>query len=282
VFQSTNHNDIQFVAAGSTGQGYFRNFGETRRRGFEGSMFGSLDKFNFGANYTYLNAEYRSEETLPGNNNSSATLTNVDRARSSSVSNYCYGVSSDPTTTGGCNYPSAAQIQVSKGNNIPLIPDHIFKVFSDYSVSDKFKFGGDMIVVAGSFVRGNENNKHQPGSVTWNCTQDAENSEACKDAYKTSTYRGQGKIPGYATVNFFASYKPSSDWTVFGRLNNVFDKEYYTAGQLGADPFNGSGVIQTNPIGSPNKSFTIGDTFVAPGAPRSLWVGVRYEFDGKK
>jgi outer membrane receptor protein involved in Fe transport len=280
VFQSTNHNDIQFVAAGSTGQGYFRNFGETRRRGFEGSMFGSVDRFNFGANYTYLNAEYRSEETLPGTNNSSATLTDVDRVRSSTTSNYCFGGSS-ATATGGCNYPSASQIHVSKGDNIPLIPDHIFKVFSDYSFSDKFKLGGDMILVAGSFVRGNENNKHQPGEVTWECDDEAANGEDCKSAYGTSTFRGKGKTPGYATVNLFTSYKPRSDWTVFGRLNNVFDKEYYTAGQLGADPFNSSGVIQTNPNGSTNKSFTIGDTFVAPGAPRSLWVGVRYEFDGK-
>jgi outer membrane receptor protein involved in Fe transport len=281
VFQSNNHNDIQFVAAGSTGQGYFRNFGETRRRGFEGSMFGSLDKFNFGANYTYLNAEYRSVETLPGNNNSSATLTDVERYRSGTAGNYCLGAAA-LAITGGCNYPTAAQINISKGDNIPLIPDHIFKVFSDYSVSDKFKLGGDMIVVAGSFVRGNENNKHQPGSVTWECDDVAANGENCKAAYGTSTYRGQGKIPGYATMNLFASYKPHNDWTIFGRLNNVFDKEYYTAGQLGADPFNGGGVIQTNPTGVANKSFTIGDTFVAPGAPRSLWVGVRYEFDGKK
>jgi len=62
---------------------------------------------------------------------------------------------------------------------------------------------------------------------------------------------------------------------VFARVNNVFDKRYFTAGQIGENPFVG-----------PNNSFDSNtanwedETFYAPGAPRSGWLGVRYRFGG--
>ena len=49
-----------------------------------------------------------------------------------------------------------------------------------------------------------------------------------------------GKVPGYATFNFQTSYKFNSEWTATMQVNNLFDKEYFSAGRLGRNPFSPS------------------------------------------
>jgi outer membrane receptor protein involved in Fe transport len=70
VFQSVNRDDILFVTSGQSGFGYFRNFGETRRQGFDLSVSGRAGPVTAGAGYTFLNATYRSEESVNGGSNS--------------------------------------------------------------------------------------------------------------------------------------------------------------------------------------------------------------------
>jgi outer membrane receptor protein involved in Fe transport len=287
VYNTRNEDDILFVGTGSA-SGYFKNFGETNRRGLEAAFTSKLNNFNFGANYAYIDATYESEGTLPGNfNNSGQEVTSVDRQ----------SLTYSTTSTDSYNQftPTGKDINVSKGDKIPLIPKNVLKAFGSYDFNDKFSIGGDAMFVSGSYVRGNENNQHQPGTVTLDCKEAiAEDmlsttvAAGARTAYSpgkdcnanntSSTYRGVGKLASYTLLNLFASYKPQSDWTIFGRINNVFDREYYTAGALGADPFNSSGSIQKAPSGNTSKSYTVGDTLVAPGAPRSAWVGVRWEF----
>jgi outer membrane receptor protein involved in Fe transport len=283
LFSSTNYDDLQFISAGGAAGGYFKNVGETRRRGLEASLAGSMDKFRFGGSYTYINAEFITPMTLPGNWNSSSTLTDVDK---SSTYININSTQTSATSSSTVVAPANSQIQVSKGDKIPLIPDSILKAFVDYQVNGNFNLGADAIYVAGSFVRGNENNKHQPGTVTWNCAQiDNEAATAgnqlaaCNPAGNTSsTYKGSGRIPGYATMNLFASYKPKEDLTFFARINNVFDRQYYTAGALGHDPFVNNQIVADGGL----KTSTVGDTLVAPGAPRSAWIGMRWDFGGVK
>jgi len=58
---------------------------------------------------------------------------------------------------------------------------------------------------------------------------------------------------------------------VFGRINNLFDKKYQTAGVLGENFFTG-----------PNFSYNLAGAqtsmFSSPGAPFGFWIGVRYDF----
>ena len=61
---------------------------------------------------------------------------------------------------------------------------------------------------------------------------------------------------------------------MFAKVNNVFDRRYATAGALAESPFVG-GSFQADPDDWRRQ------TFVAPGAPRAAWVGVRYVFGGK-
>jgi outer membrane receptor protein involved in Fe transport len=75
-----------------------------------------------------------------------------------------------------------------------------------------------------------------------------------------------GKVPGYAVVHFDTHYSINDNWKLFAKVNNVFDTEYATFGVLGKNIFNGLAAEQ----------------FRSPAAPRAGWVGVTYEFGGKK
>jgi iron complex outermembrane receptor protein len=77
-------------------------------------------------------------------------------------------------------------------------------------------------------------------------------------------------VPGYAVLNLTTRYKVTSNWELFGKVNNVFDKDYSTAGILAANALDSAGNFQTN---SDNWTH---ETFYAPGAPRAFWVGVKY------
>jgi outer membrane cobalamin receptor len=61
LFRSDNHDDILFVLAEQTGFGYFRNFGETRRKGLELGAHSQIGRVTVGAGYTFLSATYESE-----------------------------------------------------------------------------------------------------------------------------------------------------------------------------------------------------------------------------
>jgi len=224
VFSARNIDDILFIAANSS-QGYFKNFGETRRRGFEGSLAADLGALRVGGNYTFIDATYRSPETLLGPHHSGQD-------------------------------PVDHTINVKSGDRIPLVPRNILKLFADYQVTDKFTVGVNTLTVAGTYLRGNDNNSHQA----------------------TGNFLGDGKIAGYTVANLTAAFRVQPDWLLFARINNVFDREYATAGQIGGNPFNASGTL--NLVN--RRTTSVGEDFVSPGAPRSGWVGLRYEFGGKK
>lgn len=148
-------------------------------------------------------------------------------------------------------------IDVRKGDRIPLIPRHIVKASAAYRITSAFSVGSDLIGVSGSFARGNENNQHQPDGVY---------------------YMGSGRSGGYAVFNLNARYQVDRRLQVFGQVNNLFDRQYSTGAQLGSTAFNadGSGVV-ARPFPSVNGEYPqVGSTFFAPGAPRTVWVGVRY------
>ena len=111
LFRSDNRNDILFVMSDQTGFGYFRNFGETRRKGFDLSASRQLGRLTVGTGYTFLAATYESEETVNGESNSSN-----DRAEDGA-----------PGLEGA--------IEIDPGDHIPLIPRHQFKAYAEVQLS---------------------------------------------------------------------------------------------------------------------------------------------------
>ena len=69
------------------------------------------------------------------------------------------------------------------------------------------------------------------------------------------------QIPGYAVFNLRAVYAFNERVSVFGRIDNLFDRKYYTFGILG----DASRVFPD--FEDPR--------FVSPAQPRAAWVGVR-------
>ena len=197
-------NDIQFIFSAQS-LGYFKNVGETERKGLEIGIHGKIDKLNLAANYGFVDATYRSNfevDTIAG--------------------------------------PQ----MVNKGNRIPGIARQTFKLRGSYEVTPAWNVGGNVIVAASQYARGAENNQ-------------------------TFVIDGQAdvapKVPGYAILNLDTNYSLNSDWSLFAKVNNVFDKEYSTFGQLEQNIYTG-----------------IYEQFRTPSAPRAAWVGVTYNFSGDK
>jgi len=216
LFRTENSNDIAFIASNASGSGYFQNVGKTLRQGVELGLNGKVEKFSFAANYSFIDATFQTPFSESSQSNSSNVLGNI---------------------------------QVNKGNFIPGVPKHTFKMRLGYQITPDWAVGSNIVTASSQYARGDENN------------QDA-----------------NGKIPGYTVVNFDTHYSVNSNWKLFAKVNNVFDKNYATFGLLGVNEFTGPGNTYTTNIASWNNN----DQFRTPAAPRAAWVGITYEFDKPK
>ena len=148
---------------------------------------------------------------------------------------------------------------IQAGDRIPLIPRQIFKLFADLELGNAWSLGLDMTAVGGSFARGNENNQHQADS---------------------STYLGPGRSAGYAVFNLSTDYRPTRALKFFAQVNNLFNRRYNTASQLGAAAFDANANFQARPlpVNANGDQPLQHSTFFAPGAPRTFIVGMKYSY----
>jgi outer membrane receptor protein involved in Fe transport len=79
--------------------------------------------------------------------------------------------------------------------------------------------------------------------------------------------------------NLKTRYEIIKGFSVFGMINNLFDRQYATAGRLGSNPFSPS---ERGAIGSSgwnyNSNEWLGSTFIGPGAPRAYWAGIEWQY----
>jgi outer membrane receptor protein involved in Fe transport len=218
VYSTQNTDDIQFIAANSTGAGYFSNVGKTRRKGVDLGVNGEMGKFRWAAGYSYIKATYQSNFSIANEVNSSAVDTDSDG--------------------------EADTVFVKKGDTIPGIPRHQFKLRGEWQALPQWTIGTNVVAFSSQYSHGNENNDHQGSG---------------------------GKVAGYTVVNLDTRYQfDNTGWQVFAKVNNVFDKKYQTGGMLGETFFEAEGTF----MGGDDEFSAL----VAPGAPRAAWIGVRYEF----
>ncbi|QYY30004.1 TonB-dependent receptor [Cupriavidus pinatubonensis] len=146
-------------------------------------------------------------------------------------------------------------IDVHPGMRMAGVPRHSFKFGIDWQALAGLTLGADVVAVSSSVASGNEDGLRsdpQPGQPP-----------------KTADWH----VPGYATVNLRAAYQVSKRFEVYARVANLFDRRYETYGQLANNVFPGGNLVQ--PHVAPGDSAT--SLFVAPGAPRSVWLGVVYK-----
>jgi iron complex outermembrane recepter protein len=202
-FHTVNDDDIIFNRGGdSVSEGFFSNVGQTRRHGVETSttintphLFSTIDDWHFSANYTYLNARY---------------LDGFDIQNPLAIEE---------------------RVQVSRGDRIPGIPEHIFKFALGVDLWKKLSLGINGTYSSNRPFRGDEAN--------------------------TTT-----NLSGYWLFNGTAEYKITDNFTVFGKIDNIFDVHYNSFGLYG------------NPTEVLGDEFT-DNRFVSPGAPRAGWIGIR-------
>jgi outer membrane receptor protein involved in Fe transport len=151
-------------------------------------------------------------------------------------------------------------IAIGKGDRIPLIPRHILKAGADWKVTPDLTLNLDLIALSGSNARGNENGEHEPDGVY---------------------YLGPGKTDAYAVVNLGGELRLFGKARLFAQVNNLFDKSYANAAQLGTAGFDANGGFVAQPFAGPvidGERPLRRSTFYSPGAPRSAQVGVRFSF----
>lgn len=74
------------------------------------------------------------------------------------------------------------------------------------------------------------------------------------------------KVSGYTVFNLSARYQPTKMVQLWAKVDNVFDKEYANSGIRNFNAFPaGGGEVEE-------------ERFVSPGAPRSVWAGVKVSF----
>jgi outer membrane receptor protein involved in Fe transport len=134
-------------------------------------------------------------------------------------------------------------IVVQEGNRIPGVPRQSFHLRLDLQLGDALSLGANLVANSSSHARGDENNRDSSGVV-----------------------------PGYAVLNLDGRYRLDKHAELFTRINNVFDRQYANFGILGRNVFNGPG-HSFDPANPVNESFR------GLGAPRGMWVGLRYEWE---
>lgn len=138
-------------------------------------------------------------------------------------------------------------IEIQPGDRMTELPRHNFKASVSLRPIPPLRLAFDLVATSNRLVRGNENNQQANGGVA----------------------------PGYAVLNLRTDYRVTSRWLVYAMVDNVFDTKYVTTGALASNALDGAGRIQ------PDPSRWFPDTFFAPGAPRGVWLGLRYELGGK-
>lgn len=249
AYQTDLRNDIYFIAVGSPGQGFFDNVGKTRRRGFEAGLSGKKDKLRFSVNYSLTEATFQDKFYMFSDANSSAFT----------LSGYGDGI-----------------IQVKPGDRMPGVPLQNLNASVSYDFTDKWTVGLNMVAHSDSYLRGNENNEHREGvprPIFVNIP-----GQGPTTVYRQPT-TNPGKVDGYATFNFQTSYKFNKEWTATMVVNNLFDKEYFSAGRLGLNPFSPSILGAVGPDGyNHNSGDWLTTNFIAPGAPRGVWFSLNWHF----
>jgi outer membrane receptor protein involved in Fe transport len=133
----------------------------------------------------------------------------------------------------------------------------MFKAYADIRFGSSVSLDVDLLAVSASFARGNENNLHEPDGLY---------------------YLGSGSVPGYAIVNLGVGYRLTKWMQLVGHVSNVFDRRYYTAGQLGPMGFTAAGSFIARPLPAIGGQFPVRHvTFYAPGAPARWWIGTRFQ-----
>ena len=271
VYNTDLKDDIYFVSF-TPERSFFQNIGNTRRRGLEMGLQGKAGKAGFRLNYSLTDATFQDSFSIASPNNSSAGNVGQNEKLYARPTGY-------------------QQIRVHPGNRMPGVPLHNLNATVSYDLTPDWTVGLTAVMHSDSFIRGNENNKHRVGAANnvYKCDINGSSikdgdieyaDSSCTIGYTRPSFRFPGKVPGYAVFNFNTTYKITAGLTAGLQVTNLFNREYYSAGRLGINPFSPSINGAIGPGGfNYNSNDWLSSTFLAPGAPRAAYMSLTYDFD---
>jgi outer membrane receptor protein involved in Fe transport len=207
VYRADNTDDILAIPSEVQGFGYFQNVGSTRRQGIEAEASLKSATTNLYASYSLVDARFLNALTLGSPNSPFAD--------------------------------ASGNIQVLPGDQIPGVPRNRIKAGFDYSVTDAFKVGGDMLYVSSQYFVGDASNQFP-------------------------------QLPSYTVFNLHASYQVDKNLQIYVRADNIFNNLYSTYGTFFATDavpnFANGGAPFTDPRS------------VSPARPRAFYTGMKITF----
>jgi len=145
---------------------------------------------------------------------------------------YAYIDATYQTSTTLASVTALDGVPVKPGDRIPGIPPQNVKFGAQVAILDNLWVGADVISVSGSFLRGDDNNQ-------------------------------QPRTSPYTILGLNVRYVPFKFLEIWGRIDNVTNANYATAGALNFNAF-------ADPISV--------QRFLAPGAPIGGWGGIKVRF----
>jgi outer membrane receptor protein involved in Fe transport len=136
----------------------------------------------------------------------------------------------------------AGTIEVEAGRRIPGIPARSLKLRARYAPGEKWSIAASYAAYGAVFARGDENNR---------------------DA--------AGRIGGFGVADIDARWRLARGTEIYAAVGDVLDRRYANFGVLGRNVF-------ANPGRTFDAAHPVSETFVAPGAPRGMWIGLRHEW----
>jgi iron complex outermembrane receptor protein len=129
VFRTVSEDDIYGIST-SLSTGFFQNIGATRRQGFETGLNYQAQHWSAYAQYSLIEATFRSPLTL---NSPSNPFRDAE-----------------------------GNIHVLPGDRLPLIPGNRVKLGADYSPWCHWSVGASLVLATSSFYKGDESNQNPP------------------------------------------------------------------------------------------------------------------------
>jgi outer membrane receptor protein involved in Fe transport len=123
LYRTANRNDILFLSAGSTQQGYFANFARTLHQGVDLAASKRFGKLDARVSYNYLEAVFDADGQL---------------------------------------FTGARDVSITRGSRIAGLPRHTFKLGLDWKPSSALSIGADAQAISSLVTQGNEDGAH-PG-----------------------------------------------------------------------------------------------------------------------
>lgn len=284
LFRTDLKNDIYFVGVGD-GRSYFDTIGKTRRRGLEFGVNGRVGSVDMSLNYSFTDATFQSPFYTVSPHNSTADF-NQNSAFVGDSQVIGQDVLPTPNASLNRGYGTYQMIRVDPGARMPGISAHALNLRVGWRVNPSWKIGLGMVARSRAYLRGNENNLHQPAGTDqeigrYYCSQAGGCDFTGFSQLPVRTgrpFETQGHVPGYVIFNLDTTVELSKGLSLFVQVNNLFDRRYYTAGRLGINPFSPGVSGATGPSGwNHNSSEWQNTSMVAPGAPRGVFVALNWD-----